>query len=211
MSPSPLRLDLASAQCLSLELQFDLALPDSVRRELSILGSHEADQEELVYFHEDYKFEAQKLHSWAEVHLEDSGESDVLIEYLTESELEDQTEIHHTDFTLAHLFEALGPITNKVTAAFTIRFDLGHTHSVRFSRLLPYELGFNGGHSVEYKGAHMQVKNHKGELFDLWFDLRTDDSVEATLRFSLEELPSQELPGRGLIYGTEALARLMNS
>ena len=211
MSPTPLRLDLASAQCLSLELQFDLALPDSVRRELSILGSHEADQEELVYFHEDYKFETQKLHSWAEVHLEESGESDVLIEYLTESELEDQTEIHHTDFTLAHLFEALGPITENVTAAFTMRFDLGHTHSVRFSRLLPYEIGFNGGHSVEYKGAHMQVKNRKGELFDLWFDLRADDSVEATLRFSLEELPSPELPGRGLIYGTEALAKLMNS
>ena len=212
MSPSsPLRLDLASAQCLSLELQFELELPDAVRRELALLGSREADEEELVYFHEDYKFESQKLHSWAEVHLEDSGESDVLIEYLSESELEDQTEIHHTDFTLSHLFEALEPITKKVTVAFTVRFDLGHTHSVRFSRLLPFELGFNGGHSVEYRGAHVQVKSRKGEMFDLWFDLRPDDSVEATLRFSLEELPVPELPGRGLAYGTDALAKLMNS
>ena len=211
MSPSPLRLDLAAAQCLSLEIQFPVVLPDAVRRELSILGSHESDEDELVYFHEDYKFESQKLHSWAEVHLEETGQSDVLIEYLTESELEDQTEIHHTDFTLAHLFEALDPVKSKVTAAFTIRFDLGHKHSVRFSRLLPFELGFNGGHSVEYRGAHMQVKNRKGELYDLWFDLRTDDSVEATLRFSLDELPTQELPGRGLAYGTDAVTKLMNS
>lgn len=212
MSPSsPLRLDLASAQCLSLELQFDVALPEAVRRELAILGSHESDQEELVYFHEDYKFESQKLHSWAEVHLDEGDESEVLIEYLSESELEDQTEIHHTDFTLSHLFEALGPISQKVTAAFTVRFDLGHTHSLRFSRLLPYELGFNGGHSVEYKGAHMQVKNRKGELFDLWFDLRPDDTVEATLRFSLIDLPTPELPGKGLAYGAKAVAKLMNS
>ena len=211
MNPSPLRLDLASAQCLSLELQFDITLPEAVRGELSVLGSREPDQDELVYFHEDYKFAAQKLHSWAEVHLEETGESDVLIEFLSESELEDQTEMHHTDFTLDHLFNTLHPVTEKVSAAFTIRFDLGHTHSVRFSRLLPVEIGFNGGHSIEYRGAHMQVKDLAGELFDLWFDLRPDDSVEATLRFTLEEPPSSDLPARGLAYGSKALTKLLAS
>lgn len=211
MTSSPLRLDLASAQCLSLELQFSLELNEAVVRELGILGSREEDQEELVYFHEDYKYESQKLHSWGEVHLAESGESEVMIEYLVESELEDQTEMHHTDFTLAHLFEALAPVKSKVLVAFTVRFDLGLTHTSRFSRLLPHELGINGGHSVEYRGAHMQIKNRQGELFDLWFDLRSDDSVEATLRFNLEAVPTAELPGRGLNYGREALAKLLSS
>ncbi|MBF8299461.1 MAG: hypothetical protein HW397_510 [Dehalococcoidia bacterium] len=210
-SPSPLRLDLAAAQCLSLEVQFSILLTEPVTRELAILGSHEEDQEEMVYFHEDYKFESQKLHSWGEVHLAESGDSEVMIEYLVESELEDQTEMHHTDFTLAHLFEALEPVKEKVSAAFTVRFDLGHTQTTRFSRLLPHELGINGGHSVEYRGAHMQIKNRAGELFDLWFDLRSDDSVEATLRFNLDEPPTPDLPGRGLAYGRASLAKILSS
>ncbi len=211
MSPFPLRLDLVAAQCLSLEMHFDISLPPDVSRELSILGSREADQEEMVYFHEDYKQEAQKLHSWAEVHLAESGESEIIVEYLVESELEDQTEIHHTDFTLTHLFDALAPITQNVDADFTVRFDLGHTYSGRFTKMLPYNMGINGGHSVEFRGAHMSIKNLHGELFDLWFDLRGDDSVEATLRFTIADPPNAELPGRGLTYGREALLKMLHS
>jgi hypothetical protein len=128
-----------------------------------------------------------------------------------ESELEDQTEIHHTDFTLAHLFEALQPITERVNAAFTVRFDLGHTYTLRFSRLLPIELGINGGHSVEYRGAHMQIRNRQGEMFDLWFDLRSDDSVEVTLRFTLQAVPDTQLPGLGLAHAASSLARILKS
>ena len=216
MGASFLKLDLASAQCLSLELHFSLQLPDSARGELSVVGSRESDQEDLVYFHEDYRHpssvgEGQKLHSWAEVNLADSGPAEVVVEYLVESELEDQTDLHHTSFTLSHLFDALNSVTEKVTASFTLRFDLGNTTGGRLARLLPYDAGSNGGHSIEYRGAHVQVRDLTGELYDLWFDRRPDDTVEATLRFSLDELPTPELPGQGLAYGRDALMELLGT
>ncbi len=210
-SSSPLRLDLTASQCLSLELQFSLTLPEQVRRELALLGSREADQEDLVYFHEDYRSESGKLHSWAEVHLIDPGESEVVIEYLVESELEDQSELHHTDFTLSHLFDALAPIPEEVMVNFTARFDLAGGTAGRFTRLLPYNVGINGGHAVEYRSAHVQVKNLAGEGYDLWFDIRPDDTVEATLRFSMKARPAPEMPGHGLAYGREALTKLLSS
>ena len=208
---SPLRLDLEAAQCVSLELHFSVELPEEVRRELTLLGSREGDQEDMVFFHEDYRSESQKLHSWGEVHLEESGASEVIIEYLVESELEDQTELHHTTFTLSHLFDALEPVVNPVGVSFTIRFDLGANPITRFVRLLPYDVGINGGHSIEFKGAHLQVNNLAGDAYDLWFDIRQDEGVEATVRFTMEELPTADMPGRGLSYGREALARLMKA
>lgn len=210
MNPSPLKLDLASAQCLSLELQFPVVLPEPVRRELSALGSRESDEEDVVYFHEDYLQENQKLHSWAEVRVVGAGESEVDIEYLAESELEDQTELHHTDFTLSHLFNALEGVTSDVAASFNLRFDLG-SGGGRFLRLMSYQAGINGGLSVEYRGAHVQVKTPQGDLYDLWFDMRPDDTVELTLRFSLNQRPTAELPGQGLRYGRDALAKLLGS
>ncbi len=206
---SPLRLDLPAAQCLSLELHFPLELPDDVRRELSLLGSREPQQEDLVYFHEDYLSDTQKLHSWAEVHLAESGPCEVVIEYVVESELEDQSELHQTDFTLGHLFDALSPVTDEVEIGFSIRFDLGSSSSARFHQLLPYNVGVNGGHSVDFKGAHLQISNLSGDAYDLWFDIRPDDSVEATIRFTLKERPNPEMPGRGLSYGRDALAKLI--
>ena len=211
MNSSPLKLDLASAQCLSLELQFPVVLPEPARRELSALGSREADEEDLVYFHEDYLQEEQKLHSWAEVRIAGSGESEVDIEYLAESELEDQTELHHTDFTLSHLFDALETVASDVAASFNLRFDLGSAGGLRFLRLLPYQASVDGGLSVEYRGAHVNVKTPQGDAYDLWFDLRPDDTVEATLRFSLNERPTAELPGQGLRHGRQALSRLLGS
>ena len=214
MSSSPLKLDLTSAQCLSLELHFGVELSESVRRELALLGSREEDQEDVVYFHEDYRQsspggEGPKLHSWAEARLLEPGPSEVVIEYLVESELEDQTELHHTDFTLSHLFDALESVTELVTASFTLRFDLSNAPGGRLQRLLPYDVGFNGGRSIEYRGAHLQVKDHSGDLYDLWFDLRPDEGVEVTLRFSLTERPTLKLPGQGLAYGQEALTTLL--
>lgn len=208
---SPLRLDLEAAQCVSLELHFSVDLPEEVRRELTLLGSREGDQEDMVFFHEDYRSESQKLHSWGEVHLAESGASEVIIEYLVESELEDQTELHHTTFTLSHLFEALKPVVIPVGVSFTLRFDLGAKPITRFVRLLPYDVGINGGHSIEFKGAHLQVNNLAGDAYDLWFDIRQDEGVEATVRFTMEELPTLDMPGRGLSYGREALARLMKA
>ena len=216
MSSSPLKLDLASAQCLSLELNFKLDLTEPVRTELSLLGSRDTDEEDLVYFHEDYRqssteHEGQKLHSWGEAHLVEGGPSDVVIEYLVESELEDQIELHHTDFNLSHLFSALEPITQEVTASFTLRFELGSAASVKFLRLLPYDVGFNGGSSIEYRGAHLQVKSPNGESYDLWFDVRPDDGMEATVRFTLTERPTAEMPGHGLTHGRAALMKLLSS
>lgn len=215
MSASPLKLDLNSAHCLSLELHFALELSEEAKRELALLGSRESEQEDLVYFHEDYRQpagegEEHKLHSWAEAHLVDNGLSEVAIEYLAESELEDQTELHHTDFTLSHLFSALESVKDTVTAAFTLRFDLGTSPGRKLARLLPYNSSFNGGHSIEYKGAHIQVKDLEDNAYDLWFDIRNDDGIEATLRFTVQKPPSHQLPGQGLAYGREALSHLLD-
>ena len=214
MSASPLKLDLTSAHCLSLELQFAVDLSEEAQRELALLGSREPDQEDLVYFHEDYRHssaegEEHKLHSWAEAQLAESGPSEVVIEYLAESELEDQTELHHTDFTLSHLFSALESVEEETVASFTLRFDLGTSPGGKLTRLLPYNASFNGGHSIEYRGAHIQVKDLEGEAYHLWFDVRSDESVEATLRFTLKERPAPELPGHGLDYGRAALSHLL--
>ena len=209
MNPSPLKLDLAAAQCNSLELHFDVELPEAARRELLALGSREAQEDDRVFFHEDYRQDDQKLHSWGEVRIADTGESDVVIEYLVESELDDQTELHHTDFTLAHLFSALDPVQAKVTAAFTLRFDLGPARAGKFLRLLPYNMGINGGLAVEYRGAHVQVRTPEGDDFDLWYDLRPDDVMEATVRFVMDVRPTEELPGQGLVHGKQALARIV--
>ena len=141
-----MKLDLTSVHCISLELQFFLELPEPVRQELSALGARESEEDEdCVFFHEDYRQESSKLHSWGEVRIAGWGESEVAVEYLAESELEDQTELHHTDFTLSHLFSALTPIESKVTAAFTFRFDLGAVSTARFLRRFPYNTTIKGG------------------------------------------------------------------
>ncbi|MEE9284532.1 MAG: hypothetical protein V3V35_02265 [Dehalococcoidia bacterium] len=209
MNPSSLKLDLASAHCISLELAFALELPDGVRQELQAVGSRESEEDDRIFFHQDYRYDAQKLHSWAEVRFADEGPSDIIIEYLGESELEDQTELHQTDFTLSHLFSALESVDDPIEAFFTLRFDLGTGTGSRFLRLLPYNAGINGGLSVEYRGAHVQIRTPEDEVFDVWYDLRPDDVLEATLRFSLNQTPTAELPKRGLEYGEKALARVL--
>ena len=210
MNPSPLKLDLSAAQCVSLELQFDIDIPQAVRQELLALGSHEGDDEENVIFHEDYRFESQKLHSLGEVRFAEDGPGDVLIEYLVESELEDQTELHQTDFTLGHLFSAIEVLTEPVEAFFTLRFDLGSSANSRFLRLMPYNAGINGGMAVEYRGAHVQVNTPEGDAFDLWYDLRHDETLEATLRFTLKRRPTVELPREGLDRGRKFIARMLS-
>lgn len=209
MNPSPLKLDLPAAHCISLELQFNLDLPAAARQELSVVGSRESGEDDRVFFHQDYRQENQKLHSWAEVQLADHGESDILVEYLTEGELEDQTDLHQTEFTLAHLFDALQSVSAEVAANFTLRFELDPKAQSKFIRMFPYNGSINSGMSVEYRGAHIQLKTPEGASFDLWFDLRPDDSMEATLRFTLDRRPSTELPGEGLRFGVEALARVL--
>ncbi len=210
MNPSPLKLDLASAQCASLELQFAVELSATVRRELLALGSREGDEEDRVYFHEDYRQESQKLHSWGEVRFWESGPSEVVVEYLTESELEDQIELHQTDFTLSHLFASLEGVKEPLEAFFTLRFDLGASVGSRFLRLQPYHAGVNGGISVDFRGAHVHVRTPQKEEFDLWYDLRSDDTLEATLRFTLKERPSAELPSHGLEFGRKCLNRILH-
>jgi len=210
MQPSPLKLDLTSVHCISLELQFFLELPEPVRQELSALGARESEEDEdRVFFHEDYRQESNKLHSWGEVRIAGWGESEVAVEYLAESELEDQTELHHTDFTLSHLFSALTPIESKVTAAFTLRFDLGAVSTARFLRLFPYNTSINGGLAVEYRGAHVQIRTPEGDTFDVWYDLRPDETMEATIRFTMDERPTTELPLHGLEFGRKSLARVV--
>lgn len=209
MNPSPLKLDLASAQCISLELEFSLELQDSIRTELLALGSREPDEEDHVFFHEDYRFESQKLHSWAEVRIAEEGLSDAVIEYLAESELDDTTDLHSTDFTLSHLFAALEAFKKPVESYFTLRFDLGSAQGSRFLRLLPYNAGINGGLAVEYRGAHVQVRTPEDEVFDLWYDLRQDDTLEATVRFVLNQPPTIDLPQKGLEFGRRAVARVV--
>lgn len=211
MNPSPLKLDLPSAQCVSLELQFDIELPEQVRRELLALGSRDSDEEDRVFFHEDYKQDNQKLHSWAEVRFFEGEPCEVVVEYLVESELEDQTELHQTDFTLSHLFAALEPVIAPIEAYFTLRFDLGAVTGSRFLRLQPYHAGANGGLSLEYRGAHVHVGTPEGESFDLWYDLRQDDVLESTIRFTLKERPAVDLPKKGLDYGLKCLNRILAS
>jgi len=211
MQPSsPLRLDLVGAQCSSLEMHFFISLPEPVRQELAALGAREAeDVEDRIFFHEDYRHETQKVHSWGEVQIVTDGESEVAVEYLVESELDDQTELHQTDFTLSHLFGALESMDGRIEAAFTLRFDLGPASSGRLLRLFPYSASINSGLSVEYRGAHVAIKSPEGDAFDVWYDLRPDDSMEATVRFALTERPTAELPGRGLEWGRKALGRVL--
>ncbi len=209
MNPSSLKLDLASSHCVSLEAAFSVELPASVRQELRVVGSREADEDERVFFHEDYRFDAQKLHSWAEVRFAEEGPSDIAIEYLGESELDDPSELHQTDFTLLHLFSALESIKQDLEVFFTLRFDLGGGTGSRFLRLLPYNVGINGGLAVEYRGAHVQVRTPENEVFDLWYDMRSDDVLEATLRFTLNLAATSELPKHGLEFGEKALARVL--
>ena len=118
MQPSsPLRLDLGGSQCSSLEMHFFVSLPEPVRQELAALGAREAeDVEDRIFFHEDYRHETQKVHSWGEVQIVADGESEVAVEYLVESELDDQTELHQTDFTLSHLFGALESMDGRIEA-----------------------------------------------------------------------------------------------
>lgn len=211
MQPSPLKLDLTSARCVSLELQFFTELTDQVRRELAAIGAREEEEEDRVIFHEDYTQNNQKLHSWAEVRLSENEaeESEVIVEYLTEGELEDQVEIHKTDFTPAHLFSALQSLKKPVSAAFALRFDLGPAAQSRFLRLMPYNAGINGGLAVEYRGAHVQIRTPEGETFDLWYDLLPDDMMEATIRFTMTEPPTADLPRHGLEFATRGLARVL--
>ena len=209
MNPSPLKLDLASANCISLESQFTVDIPKAARNHLAGLGAKEAGEEGHVFFHEDYRQDNQKMHSWAEVRIEDFEESEVTIEYLAESELEDQTEMHQSDSTLAHLFDALRDVTQEVSAAFTVRFDLEAHATSQFLRLMPYNAGINGGLSVEFRGAHIQVKTPQNESFDLWYDLRQDDTMEATVRFLLTARPTEQLPAAGLTFAKAALARIL--
>ena len=209
MNPTPLMLDLTSAHCISLELEFEIELPSAARQELSAVGSRESGEDDRVYFHQDYRQDTQKLHSWAEVHLAESGESDILIEYLVESELEDQSELHQTEFTLSHLFDALQSVTAEVVANFTLRFELDAKAHSKVLRLFPYNTGVNGGLMVEYRGAHVLIKTPEGDAFDLWYDLRPDETMEATLRFTLNRRPTTELPGEGLRFGIAALARIL--
>ncbi|MBM4405796.1 MAG: hypothetical protein FJ039_06395 [Chloroflexi bacterium] len=211
MQPSPLKLDLITTQCSSLELQFFVELNDKVRRELSAIGSREGEEDDRVIFHEDYTQNNQKLHSWAEVRLsrEESEESEVIVEYLTEGELEDQVEIYKTDFTPAHLFATLQSLKKPVQASFALRFDLGPTAQSRFLRLMPYNAGINGGLAVEYRGAHVQIRTPEGDAFDLWYDVLPDDTMEATVRFTMTEPPTADLPRRGLEFGARALARVV--
>ena len=210
--PTPWKLDLASSQCISLELHFPISLPEGVRRELAALGAREEEEEDdRVFFHEDYRHDTTKLHSWGEVRMADLGESEVAIEYLVESELDDQTELHHTEFTLSHLFSALDGVEASVPAAFTLRFDLGPTSTLRMLRMFPYNAGINSGLSVEYRGAHVQIRTPEGEEFDLWYDLRPDDTMEATIRFTLNGRPTADLPRRGLEHGGKALQRVLGS
>lgn len=213
MQPSsPLRLDLRGAQCSSLEMHSVVSLPEGVRQELSALGAREAeDVEDRIYFHEDYRHETQKVHSWGEVQLVEQGESEVAVEYLVESELEDQTELHHTDFTLSHLFGALESMESPIEAAFTLRFELGAASATRLLRLFPYNAGINSGLSVEYRGAHVAIRTPEGDSFDVWYDLRPDDAMEATIRFVLKGRPTPELPGQGLEWGRNALARVLGN
>ncbi len=211
MNPSPLKLDLASAQCVSLELEFTLEVPESIRRELLALGSRDGDEEDRVFFHEDYRNDTEKLHSWAEVRFEESGPSDVVIEYLAESELDDQIELHQTDFTLSHLFASLEPLTAPVEAFFTLRFDLGARVGSRFLRLEPYHHSVNGGTTIDYRGAHVHVRTPHQEEFDLWYDLRPDDTLECTVRFTLKESPTAQLPSHGLEFGRKCLGRILDS
>ncbi len=208
-NPSPLRLDLSSAHCISLELQFNLDLPGGVRQELSVVGSRDPGEDDRVFFHQDYRQEEQKLHSWAEVRLAEQGESDILVEYLAESELDDQTDLHQTEFTLSHLFDALASVTTEVAANFTVRFDLDPKSQSKFMRMFPYNGGINSGTVVEYRGAHVQIKTPEGATFDLWMDLRADDTMEATLRFILNQRPTLDLPGVGLRFAIQSLARVL--
>lgn len=209
MQPSPLKLDLTSSKCLSLELHFGINLTEQARRELSALGAREQENDERVFFHEDYRQDDQKMHSWGEVRIEESGESEVAIEYLVESELDDPTELHHTDFSLSHLFRVLESSTVELEADFTLRFELGPLSAARFIRLFPYQTGINGGLSVEYRGAHIQIRTPENMLFDIWYDLRSDETMEATIRFKLIHLLDSALPAAGLTFAGQALDRVL--
>ena len=55
----------------------------------------------------------------------------------------------------------------------------------------------------------MAIKSPEGDAFDVWYDLRPDDTMEATVRFALKERPTAELPGRGLEWGRKALGRVL--